>query len=233
MQIANELDNLLKIGGVLKFSTLDYPGKLSAVIFCQGCPNRCVYCHNPEFIPSTSQTAIKFSKIKKFLETRRGLLDAVVFSGGEPLMQCGLRNAIKCIKEMGFLIGLHTSGYNPEILDDIISITDWIGFDIKTIFERYHIITHNDKSGEMAEKSFQILLQSNISYEIRTTLDSRHITFDELKQIANMLKEKGVAKWVIQECILRRAGVDTRLDMISDEEIGSLNKIINIEIRRQ
>ena len=223
----------LLVGGVISLTTVDYPDHLAAVVFLQGCPWRCVYCHNPHLQTISPEESLPWEDVLNLLSTRIGFIEGVVFSGGEPLMQCGLRNAIKCIKEMGFLIGLHTSGYNPEILDDIISITDWIGFDIKTIFERYHIITHNDKSGEMAEKSFQILLQSNISYEIRTTLDSRHITFDELKQIANMLKEKGVAKWVIQECILRRAGVDTRLDMISDEEIGSLNKIINIEIRRQ
>lgn len=233
MQLDKEIDGTINIGGVLKFSTLDYPGKISAVIFCQGCPNRCVYCHNPEFIPLKHTTDIKFSDIYNFLETRRGLLDAVVFSGGEPLMQDGLRDAIDCIKGMGFLIGLHTSGYNPERLSEVIPLIDWVGLDIKTTFDKYEEITKNDISGHMAEKSFKILLRSNISNEVRTTLDSRYITLEDLKRIAKTLTEHGVAKWVLQECILREAGIDKRLGMISDTALEALNKIINIEIRRQ
>ena len=233
MQIESKIDNQLNIGGVLKFSTLDCPGKLSAVIFCQGCPNRCVYCHNPEFIPFEVKGNIKFSNEYKFLQTRRGLLDAVVFSGGEPLMQPGLYDALGAVKEMGFRIGIHTSGYYPDQLSDMIHLIDWVGFDIKTVFNKYTIITQNDISGEMAEKSFEILLRSKIPYEVRTTLDSRHITFEDLKQIAYMLKEKRVPKWVLQECILRAAGNAQKLDMISDEELKILNAIISVEIRRQ
>ncbi|MBQ9335029.1 MAG: anaerobic ribonucleoside-triphosphate reductase activating protein [Alphaproteobacteria bacterium] len=233
MQIENKIDNQLNIGGVLKFSILDFPGKLSAVIFCQGCPNRCVYCHNPEFIPEKKKSTISFDEVLNILKTRQGLLDAVVFSGGEPLMQEGLYDALCAVKEMGFRIGIHTSGYYPEQLSDVINLIDWVGFDIKTVFNKYKIITQNDISGEMAEKSFEILLRSTISYEVRTTLDSRLITFEDLKQIAYMLKEKGVPKWVLQECILRAEGNAQKLNMISDEELKILNAIISVEIRKQ
>ena len=233
MQIETKLDNLLNIGGILKFSTLDYPGKLSSVIFCQGCPNRCVYCHNPEFIPFRDCEDNKYNKVLEFLDTRRGLLDAVVFSGGEPLMQVGLQDAMKRIKEMGFLIGLHTSGYNSEKFSEVIGLTNWVGFDIKTVFNKYKDITQNEPSGVMAETSFNRLIHSNISYEIRTTFDSRYITFDDLKQIAYMLKEKGVTKWIVQECILRDENKVQKLDMIKEDEIKILNAVINVEIRRQ
>ena len=233
MQIENKIDNQLNIGGVLKLSILDFPGKLSAVIFCQGCPNRCVYCHKPEFIPEKKKSTISFDEVLNILKTRQGLLDAVVFSGGEPLMQEGLYDALCAVKEMGFRIGIHTSGYYPEQLSGVIHLIDWVGFDIKTVFNKYKIITQNDISGEMAEKSFEILLRSTISYEVRTTLDSRLITFEDLKQIAYMLKEKGVPKWVLQECILRAEGNAQKLNMISDEELKILNEIISVEIRKQ
>ncbi len=233
MQITYELDNLIKIGGVLKFSTLDYPGKLSAVIFCQGCPNRCVYCHNPDFIPIKAMSSIKFSEVMDFLRTRQGLLEAVVFSGGDPLIQNDLYKAMLQIKSMGFLVGLHTSGVNPKRLKEIIDITDWIGFDIKTNFERYETITRNKVSAKLAKESLDIVLKSNVAYEIRTTVDSRYITFEELHNIAKLLSDIGIQKWVLQECILRTKTDEQKLSLPNIEEIEQLEQYLEIEVRRQ
>lgn len=233
MQIENTLENLINIGGVLKFSTLDYPGKLSAVIFCQGCPNNCVYCHNPDFIPVKTDTSINFKDVVEFLRTRQGLLDAVVFSGGEPLIQEGLYSAMFQIKSLGFLVGIHTSGVNPKRLSEVMDITDWIGFDIKTTFDKYEVITRNNVSGELAKESLDIILKANVPYEIRTTVDSRFITFEDLKSIASMLNEVGVQKWILQECILRSETNEQKLILPNMDEIKQLKQYLEVELRRQ
>lgn len=233
MPIANVLKISINIGAVLKFSTLDYPGKLSAVIFCQGCSNNCVYCHNPDFIPIKTNSAVSFEKIVDFLQTRQGLLEAVVFSGGDPLIQNDLYSAMLQIKSMGFLVGLHTSGVNPKRLREIIDITAWIGFDIKTTFEKYETITRNKISAQLAKESLDIILKSNIAYEIRTTVDSRYITFEDLECIAKSLKGLGIQKWVLQECILRSKEGEQKLSLPNTDEIEQLKKYIEVEVRYQ
>ncbi|MBQ2175568.1 MAG: anaerobic ribonucleoside-triphosphate reductase activating protein [Alphaproteobacteria bacterium] len=233
MPITNALKVSISIGAVLKFSTLDYPGKLSAVIFCQGCPNNCVYCHNPDFIPAKTASSINFDEVVNFLLKRQGLLEAVVFSGGDPLIQNDLYEAMFQIKSMGFLVGLHTSGVNPKRLKEILDITDWVGFDIKTTFEKYENITRNKVSAQLAQESLNIILKSNVAYEIRTTVDSRYITFEDLKGIAKSLKGLGIQKWVLQECILRSKSGEQKLLLPNIDEIEQLKQYLKVEIRRQ
>lgn len=232
MSKQEQLNTDIKIGGLLKFSTLDYPGKLSAVIFCQGCPNNCVYCHNPEFIPFKKYSAISFSEVKGFLEGRKGLLDAVVFSGGEPLMQKGLRNAIEEISSLGFKIGLHTSGANPKRFKEILHLVDWVGFDIKSTFDSYEEITQNSDSGMLARLSLVLLLEAGTDFEIRLTVDSRYLRFIKILNIAKMLRNFGIVKLVLQECILRDQN-NLHIKFLNLYEIHELEKIINIEIRKQ
>ncbi|MCU7809345.1 MAG: anaerobic ribonucleoside-triphosphate reductase activating protein, partial [Candidatus Thiodiazotropha sp. (ex Semelilucina semeliformis)] len=98
----------LKVGGLVPMTTVDYPGCLSAVIFCQGCPLRCRYCHNSDLLPREAEATIPWREILDFLKRRQGLLDAVVFSGGEPTQQRALPDAIAEVSAMGFKIGLHT-----------------------------------------------------------------------------------------------------------------------------
>ncbi len=168
-----------------------------------------------------------------FLQTRQGLLEAVVFSGGDPLIQEDLYKAMFQIKSLGFLIGLHTSGVNPKHLSEVIDITDWIGFDIKTNFERYETITRNKISAKLAKESLDILLKSKVAYEIRTTVDSRYITFEDLKGIAKLLNEAGVQKWILQECILRSKSAEQKLLLPNTDEIEQLKQYLEVEVRCQ
>jgi pyruvate formate lyase activating enzyme len=102
----------LSVGGITAFTTVDYPDHLAAVVFCQGCPWRCRYCHNQHLQPrrSASPTRWTWERLEAFLGDRRGLLEAVVFSGGEPTAQPALAEAMQAVRAMGFLIGLHTAG---------------------------------------------------------------------------------------------------------------------------
>jgi pyruvate formate lyase activating enzyme len=160
----------LVVGGLTPLSTADYPKHLSAVVFCQGCPWRCGYCHNPHLLPAERSGQIAWSNVLSFLDRRRGLLDAVVFSGGEPLAQSGLADAMHAARSMGFKIGLHTGGAYPERFAEVLPLVDWVGFDIKARFAEYRRITAVPGSGDRALASAMLLLGSGVEHEFRTTV---------------------------------------------------------------
>ena len=140
---------------------------------------------------------------------------------------------MEAVKDMGFLVGVHTSGPFPNRFAEVLEIADWIGFDIKTLFEDYEKITQIPNSGSIAKQSFELLLKSNVPYEIRTTLDSRHISQDDLVKIAQMLRDYGVKTWGLQECILRKPDGDEKLPLPTRSEIDKLSEFLKIEVRRQ
>jgi anaerobic ribonucleoside-triphosphate reductase activating protein len=222
----------MRIGGIQKFSALDYPGKMACVVFCRGCSLRCGYCHNKDLQKYDGQCTETDQSLFAFLESRIGLLDAVVFSGGEPLEQEDLAEKMLCAKRCGFLIGLHTSGISPVAFSRIVDLVDWVGFDIKTCFKKYGIITCVNNSGKFAEKSFDLLLLSKKSFEVRTTYDSRFMTDADLISIAHYLTNKDIKVWIIQECVLRGGKEEVRLSLPSREIMNQLSAMINIEIRR-
>ncbi|HQT26847.1 MAG TPA: anaerobic ribonucleoside-triphosphate reductase activating protein, partial [Burkholderiales bacterium] len=153
---------MIRAGGFTPLSTADYPGCLSAVVFCRGCPWRCGYCHNPHLLDPDFRGGPNWDEILEFLERRKGLLDAVVFSGGEPTLQKRLAGALKEVREMGFRTGLHTSGAFPECLEAVFPYLDWVGMDVKAPFEDYEAITHAKGSGEKARRSVELILESNV-----------------------------------------------------------------------
>lgn len=180
----------LRLGGFVPFSTVDFPGRLSAVIFCQGCPWRCRYCHNPHLRGFSGDLA-GWERTESFLAIRRGLLDAVVFSGGEPSAQPALENAIRFVRGLGFQVALHTAGIFPDRLARVLPLVNWVGLDIKAPFDaRYDTITGIEGSWRLAKSSLEIVLAGGIDYELRTTvhprlLDARAKT-DIERQLAGM-----------------------------------------------
>lgn len=162
---------MLKVGGLVPFTTIDYPDHLAAVVFCQGCPWRCRYCHNRELLDATAPGAIPWDEVLAFLGRRRGVLDAVVFSGGEPTMQPGLIHAVREVGNLGFRIGLHTGGAFPEAIEELLPHLDWVGMDIKTTFPDYERITGAPGSGEAAERSAALVRASGVNHRFRTTVD--------------------------------------------------------------
>ena len=188
------------VGGVEKFSAVDFPGTLSAVVFMQGCPWRCPYCHNAVIQPILKETDFSWELFFEFLKKRVGKLDAVTFSGGEPLVQDCLGKTMAEVKALGYKIGLHTGGYRPEALKKVLPLVDWVGFDVKAPFEadKYKKITGTDQLNRVLE-SFELLLKSGIDFECRTTCDPRFLSVEELWSIARSLKEKGVKKYFLQK----------------------------------
>jgi len=159
---------VLRVGGLTRLSAADYPGKLAAVVFCQGCAWRCGYCHNPELRPARGAHEIPWAEVVSFLERRRGLLDAVVFSGGEPTQQRGLRDAIQAVKRMGFLVGLHTAGIVPRRLAEVLPLVDWLALDAKAPFADHEAVTGVRGSGARARRSRELIQASGVAAEFHT-----------------------------------------------------------------
>jgi pyruvate formate lyase activating enzyme len=190
----------LRIGGFVPFTATDYPDHLAAVVFCQGCPWRCVYCHNPHLLPARAKTRHAWASIAAFLETRRGLLDAVVFSGGEPTLQDALPAAMRTVRDMGFKIGLHTAGIYPRKLAAVLPLVDWIGIDVKAPFDSYERVTGVAGSGCVARESAALVTASGVAHEFRTTVDRSVLEPRDLDVIADGLPRMGAKRHVLQTC---------------------------------
>lgn len=194
----------LKIAGITPFTSIDYPGYLSAVIFVQGCPCRCCYCQNAWMQPRTVELPTSrntWADVVALLEKRKGLLDAVVFSGGEPTMDPALPHAIAWVKEQGYKIGLHTSGTYPRRVKELLPMLDWVGLDVKAPPQdpiHYEDVTNLKKSAELFKETFDILSSADIPVEYRTTAHPDYLDEEALEDIASYLLEHGVDSWVLQ-----------------------------------
>ena len=189
---------MLRVGGLTPLSTTDWPGMLAAVVFCQGCPWRCGYCHNPDLIPARGEHEIPWEDVLAFLHRRQGLLDGVVFSGGEPTVQVGLLEAMREVRALGFKVGLHTGGAYPQHLAAVLPLVDWVGLDVKAPFADYPRITGTVGSGERARTGLQHVLASGVAHEIRTTVHPAQLTDTDLVELAHDLAKRGVRHYVIQ-----------------------------------
>lgn len=201
---------VLQVGGLTPLTSTDFPGKLAAVVFCQGCPWRCGYCHNPHLIPRSSESGLGWEDVVAFLRRRRGLLDAVVFSGGEPTLQSGLVEACREVRELGFEIGLHTAGPYPERMAEILPWLDWVGMDIKAPFGDYDRITGTPGSSGRVRESLGLLLDSGVEHEIRTTVHVDLLAHENVLALAHELADLGVQRYVLQ-AFRSRGCADTAL----------------------
>ena len=191
---------------------------MAAVIFCQGCPWRCGYCHNPHLIPRQGEKQLEWHDVMSFLHRRQGLLDAVVFSGGEPTLQDGLRQAMTEVGELGFKVGLHTGGIYPARLGALLPLSAWVGMDIKAAFSDYDKVTGTPGSGMKARESAELLLASGVSYEFRTTVHPLYHSMDSLLQMAKELQQLGVKHYLLQE--FRPQGcADEKVNIYSAREL--------------
>jgi pyruvate formate lyase activating enzyme len=189
----------LVLGGMTPLSTIDFPGRLAAVFYARGCPLRCGYCHNPELWESRGPAAIPWGEALAWLHRRRGLLDGVVFSGGEPTAQEALGAALAQVRDLGFATALHTAGVYPKRLTEILPLLDWVGLDIKAPFDRYADLTGVPRSGAKAERALAAVLAGTVEYELRTTVHHRLLAPEDLMAMARDLRSRGVRHWVLQE----------------------------------
>jgi len=180
-------------GGLQKTTLVDYPGKVAATVFTLGCNFRCPYCHNPELVlPELikNQPQIAEKDILDFLKERQGLLQALCITGGEPTLQPDLISFLEKVKDLGYLIKLDSNGSNPEILQEIIKkkLVDYLAMDVKTTLEKYPLVTLNQVPKENIQKSINLIKNSDLDYEFRTTVAPEIVTKEDIFQIIDLIK---------------------------------------------
>lgn len=191
----------MKIAGLQKNSMVDYPGKICAVVFTQGCNMNCGYCHNRCLIGAGVNTGnIDEASVLSFLERRRGLLDGVVVSGGEPTLQNDLVDFFNIIKKMGYKTKLDTNGTNPELLKKLIGkgLLDYVAMDIKAPLCNYQKVCCCKVNTEKLSGSIAILKEGMVEYEFRTTY-TPELSDQDLIDIATSIK--GAKKYVLQQYV--------------------------------
>ena len=190
----------LRVGGLQRWTSIDFPGRLAAVVFCQGCPWRCSYCQNPELLDARAGPQLAWDEVIDFLRMRRGLLDGVVFSGGEPLLQAALPAALQEVRALGFEVALHTSGMYPERFAQVLPLLDWVGLDIKAPWHRLDTVTASRGSSARVMDSLLQLLLSGVDHECRTTWSPELFPLHELHALTEELAGLGVKRWCLQQC---------------------------------
>jgi len=181
----------MRIGGFEKFSLIDYPGKVCAIIFTQGCNFRCPFCHNPELVlPELFTSPISFKEILGFLMERKGLVDAVEFTGGEPLLQNDIEERIQEVKNFGFLVKLDTNGSFPEKLEHLLNLglIDYVAMDVKAPLEDYFKVTQTEVDLENIRRSINIIKSFEGEYEFRTTIIKGFHERDSIMRIMSLIK---------------------------------------------
>lgn len=217
------------IGGFQKFSLIDYPGKICAIVFTQGCNFRCPYCHNPDLVDfKESGGLISKKEVFLFLKKRKGKLDAVEITGGEPTLQQDIIEFLERIKDMGYLIKLDSNGSHPEVIEELIKlkIVDYLAVDIKAPLEKYQMITHSNIDLNKIKKSIELIMKSGLNYEFRTTIVRSQLTEEDIIKIGSLIN--GAKLYVLQKFVVSKV-----LDLnfrdeatYSDDEFNRLKNVL-------
>ncbi len=185
------LTNMI-FGGLQELTLIDYPGKIAATVFTVGCDFRCYYCHNPELVlPEKIKITPTLSEqeILNFLQGRKGLLQGLCITGGEPTLQSDLPNFIQQVKALNFLVKLDTNGSNPRMLKELIQnkLVDYIAMDIKAPLDKYTLVTGVEVNLENIKESINLIRQSAIEYEFRTTI-APGLTAQDILEIVPLIE---------------------------------------------
>ncbi|MFH1662089.1 MAG: anaerobic ribonucleoside-triphosphate reductase activating protein [Candidatus Falkowbacteria bacterium] len=227
------------IGGLQKFSMLDYPEYLSAIIFTQGCNFRCQFCYNPMLVEpllkigETKNIEKGFSLIKendlfRFLKERVGKLDGVVITGGEPTIHNDLEDFIKKIKDLNYLVKLDTNGTNSEVIEKLINkkLIDYIAMDVKAGENNYEKVIVKKIDFTKIKKSVKIIKESGLNHEFRTTVIPGLVDKNEIEKIGKLIK--GAEKWYLQNFKSDVDLINKKLENINsftDKEMLEMKKI--------
>jgi len=223
---------MLGIYSIQKFSSLDFPNRLSAIVWFSGCNMRCPYCYNTDVVFGKKQ--IEEKEVIEFLKTRIGLLDGVSITGGEPTLYKNLINFCKKIKQLGFEIKLDTNGLNFSVIKKLLelNLVDYIALDFKSPKEKFYNITKN-KNYEEFEKTLELLINSDIEFEVRTTIHTDLLDENDINIIVDTLYKKGYKNTYYLQNFF-----DTQKETIGNIEsqkrkldVTKINKIIPIEFR--
>lgn len=192
----------MRISGFQKMTLLDFPGKVAATVFTYGCNLRCPFCHNASLVVGKNDVTFTEDEILSYLSKRQGLLDGVCITGGEPLLQAGITDFIKKIKELGYAVKLDTNGCYPEKLKEVVNagLVDYVAMDIKNCPEKYaETVGIKDFDFSPIKESIEILIGSGLDFEFRTTIVKELHTVEDIKSLA--LTIKGAKKYFLQNFV--------------------------------
>lgn len=208
------------IKGFQKLTLLDYPGKTACTVFTGGCNYRCPFCHNAGLVTKLDTEIISEGEVLSHLKKRQGILDGVAISGGEPLLQGDIEEFLQKIKELGYSIKLDTNGSFPDKLKSIIDkgLCDYVAMDIKNSKERYNETIGIDNFDiSLMEKSVEILKNSDVDFEFRTTVTKNFHTMEDIEKIGEWIK--GTEKYYLQNFVDSGNLIDSNVEGVSKEEM--------------
>jgi len=193
---------VVEIKGIEKFSSRDFPGHISSTIFLGGCTFRCPYCHNSQLVlePETIQS-MAADYFLSYLDSRKGWLEAVCFTGGEPLLHEDVENLIRVVRERGLLVKLDTNGSFPDRLEALLALglLDWVALDIKAPLERYREVTRSNVDPEKIARAADLLRGSGVKHTFRTTVVPGLVGKEDVVKIGEWLK--GAEHYLIQKFV--------------------------------
>lgn len=174
--------------GFIKTDLVNYPGKVAAAVFTGGCNFRCPYCHNPQLVNRTSMEEYPESVVLNYLNSNRIYIDGLVVSGGEPTLQSELPAFLKKVKDMGYSVKLDTNGSNPDALEHILanSLADYVAMDLKAPLGKYRLMGFTDTN--KIRKSMEILRNSSIPYEFRTTCPRELLSPSDIREVGKLIQ---------------------------------------------
>ena len=217
------------ISGFDKVTLLNYPGLVACTIFTKGCNLKCPFCHNSSLISGNDDTYIDEDEIFKYLNKRKNIIEGVCISGGEPLLQKDIKEFIRKIKSLGLKVKLDTNGTNPDLILSLINdnLLDYIAMDIKNIKSKYELTSGAKEKIDNILKSINIIENSGIDYEFRTTIIKEFHTLSDIDYISKKLDKK--SKYYIQNFVKSDAVLDKNLHSFTSDELKEMKQILNNE----
>lgn len=215
----------MKFGGFEKFTLIDYPSKVACMVYTIGCPFRCPYCHNPELVEETCEVTFDERDVLAFLDTRKGMLDGVVITGGEPSMHGeDLLSFMAEVKQRGFLVKLDTNGVDPDFVERAIDrkLVDYIAMDVKAPLRKYMETVGRPVDVGAIKKTIATIIKSGVDYEFRTTIVKSMLSPEDIEEIGDEIQ--GAGKYYLQKFIPTKVLNPQFLKKVSysDEELADI-----------
>ena len=219
----------MKISGFSKLTLLDFPGVMACEIFTQGCNIRCPFCQNSSLIEMNDNYNYTEEEVMDYLERRKKILDGIVITGGEPTVQKDLVRFIQDVKNLGYKVKLDTNGFRPTVLKELLdkNLLDYVAMDIKNSFEKYNVTCGMKSIAiENVKKSIEILKNSNIKHEFRTTITKEYHTKQDILKILDII---GDSKYYLQNFEMSADVIDKNLHGFSDYELMQMEDLLNLK----
>lgn len=218
----------MNIRGLYKTSLVDFPGKITSVVFTGGCNLQCGYCHNPDMVlGSGNVSAVSEDYVFEFLSGRRKLIDGVTVTGGEPAIQADLPRFLEKIRDMGFLVKLDTNGFFPDVIRSVTEagLVDYVALDVKSSPEKYNLVTGRDFPFSTVLETINILAGSGTDFELRTTCIPQLVTAEDISLIGDAVG--GVKKYSLQQFVNTGRLIDPSLQELSPYPVAYIELMKN------